>query len=239
MVKPEGMSDKEWRRHLIEALGFEPRDCLWEVVVSDQAGAREVEVNQADGSTSIARRMGADVELEMSGPTPEHEDDVGQVLVVLARRLSSERMELQPKVKEEQDRETGVDGWLVGPRGVVVDVQVTRALADESLMLAVSRGTVLKTFSAGETADGLLQAARRKADPKKGSARARRTLVLALDAGRLPHNILPDVLKACVGLRSEFAALGFKAVFLVGKNHERTYRLDADAAFSLGSDTIS
>lgn len=224
--KPDGMSDEEWRKYLIGQLGFEPRDLISEVSVSDREGTRQVEVNQTDGSTSIAKRVGSEIDMELRGPPPRNEDDVEQVLAVLVQHVSAEASPWHFKTRRPHDVETGADGWLVDPDGVETDIQVTRALPDGRLMKALSEGVVKQRASSEAVAAGLLKAATRKAHPKRGSPESRAEVVLALDAGRLPHSVFSTVREHLKQLEAEFGSLGFRAVFLVGRNERRTFRLD-------------
>lgn len=185
--------------------------------------------SERDGIVSRADQLeSGDIESHIAGPSPKGEVDtlkVGQTLVNAMNLMGASwgpvALGSEPADCEAAD---------LADSSVKLHVQVVRAIADPAHWRTLScQGRIDLELSAEAAAGQLLDAIRSKADRYPPAVRS--TLVLALDANRLPQMVLSEVRAAASSRASETCkSVGFREVWVVGPTHELTYRLDDGVA---------
>jgi hypothetical protein len=214
------------RARLFELLrAHEPVELL-DVEVRDGDGRlQQTETNRLTKRgrvTSLSQRRGTDVEYEVRGSPPQTEEGADEVIARLSQFIAAGRPGWGWTVPSEVRREDGADGAVLTPDGVSIGVQVTRPVPSADFYGQVARGEEsLERKSDQDLVDDLL-----RAGASKSLLAGRDALILGFDAVSLTHLGQTSVLEAARQRESEFLALGFRAVYLVGPSEKTVVRLD-------------
>jgi hypothetical protein len=201
-------------------------------------GEREVEAIGFSESQRDGRITGASIEADgalrvsVQGTSPQGEEDTRAACRVLLERLNNEvavYSDVQPGTGD-------VDCVLVAVSGVAnnCNVQVVRALVTPPFWQKLcATGSVRKNMSVPDAVAEIEKSIALKANDVKIPPRSRATLVLALDATRLPGLGFDAIVREFRLAKGTWAAsVGFKAVWLIGPLPRLCWRLDiiSDAA---------
>lgn len=196
----------------------------------DADASEAIHVYRSDEQVAEGRApRGEHVELEMTGPSPQNEEDTLRVARIFMERLIHDGYRcdsLRLVDDRDVDCELDVDGRIR-------HLQVTRAEQTLWGELAVA-GHVQRKVPPKDPATRMRAAVQKKA---KGLASAQRaSLTLVLDATFAADAVLERVIECYRADHGEWTAtLGFDEVWIVGPTREATYRLDPGRGAAHGS----
>jgi hypothetical protein len=166
--------------------------------------------------------------LTLSGTSPQCEEDTLSVCRVLVCTLNRIREEWDEPVNGERNCDC-VAASLVDATAQPLCIQVVKAVVEPEIWRTLaSTGIIAKSKVAVETlTDLIVDALKKKLDPKKIPPKLRAEIVLALDANRLPGLAFDSVVNT---FRERHRAIlegtGFRSIWIVGPTESLTKRLD-------------
>ena len=221
-----GSAQKDLRINVADGIGLS--DYMSAVGKKDQktVGFRESERNGRIASAD--QNEAGSLSYSIKGTSPQGEEDTLRACEILVQALNEAGGNwAQPK--EGKDVEDCIATDKTDQRNVL-RIQVVRAITDENLWRRLSEEGCLhqSDISKDVLLAQLKSSVEKKADNRKIPASIRITLLLALDATRLPVLCFEDVIQKYVERHGSWTrSQGFQSIWLVGPIPSLTWRLDS------------
>lgn len=159
----------------------------------------------------------------LTGPPPTGETDTLKVCGILVKSLNAQGATWGSVVPGSGATDCTAD--CISDSKKKLHIQVVRAVSCVGLWRELAtKSSVQRQQKVEQLAHELSESIRRKS--VKYPTPTKETLILALDANRLPEMVLTDVREAATRLtRKARESSGFKEIWVVGPTHELTYEL--------------
>jgi hypothetical protein len=218
------------RRHCVSITeGITASDHVAAIQSRDGEAIGFTESERQGRASSAATAEDGSVSFTLTGTSPTGEEDTLQacrILLAALKRHGEEWVGLR--------RGDGLADCIAqrpdGSEGAL-EIQVVRAIPDQTLWKGLAQSRRLEQASVQR--DDLVRQLRAAVGLKSGDEKipppSRGSLVLALDANRLPAVALPAVVRDYRAAHGPWTrSLGFQAVWVVGPDASLTWRLDTE-----------